>query len=167
MAQKNGDLLSALSAARVDFVVIGGVAANVHGASLVTKDLDVVTSLVVTSLTVDNCTRILSALLPFEPCFYQTIGRPKVERTAQQLAEFRNLYFDTRIGRIDLLGSLPPVGTFERVASAALTVELLGVTCKLISLDDLIAVKAFVGRPKDQATEIELRAIREALMEGR
>lgn len=37
------------------------------------------------------------------------------------------------------------------------------VECRVLSLDDLIAVKHHVGRPKDKAVEIELRAIRERL----
>ncbi|MEW6432642.1 MAG: hypothetical protein AB1730_14155 [Myxococcota bacterium] len=44
---------------------------------------------------------------------------------SEELAEFRNLYFDT--------------------------------------VDDIIEEKAHVGRPKDKAVELELRAIRERL----
>jgi predicted nucleotidyltransferase len=37
--------------------------------------------------------------------------------------------------------------------------ELQGRSCRVIGLEDLIAIKAFVGRPKDKAVEVELRAL--------
>jgi predicted nucleotidyltransferase len=36
-----------------------------------------------------------------------------------------------------------------------------GLRIRIIALEDLIAVKAHVGRPKDRHVELELRAIRE------
>lgn len=158
MAQENDRLLKALVDAGVEFVLVGGVAANLHGSSQLTKDLDVVVR-----LTVANCGRILAALQSHHPRFYQAHGRPPVDRTAEQLAEFKNLYWDTDLGRVDLLGSLPPVGEYERVAQASIAVTVGGLTCRLVALDDLIAVKQHVARPKDKAVEMELRAIRERL----
>jgi predicted nucleotidyltransferase len=153
--QKTPELLRALLESEVDFVVVGGVAAIAHGSATFTLDMDVVAP-----LGVENCERILRALGPLSPRFYQTPGSPRVMRTAQELSEFRNLYFDTTLGRIDLLGSLPPIGRYEEVASRAQTAEIFGRACRIINLDDLIEVKAFVGRPKDKMVEMELRAIR-------
>lgn len=144
--------------AQVEFVVIGGVAAIAHGSTYMTDDLDVAVP-----LTVENCRRILKALLPYEPRFYQTIGRPLVTRSAEELAEFKNLYFETTLGVIDLLGSVPPLGNFETVAAKSTTKMLHGFRCMIVSLDDLIEVKAHVARPKDRAIELELRAIRDRL----
>lgn len=158
MPQRNSELLKALIAEEVVFVVVGGVAANIHGSSVGTYDFDVVAP-----LTLDNCERILKALGPHSPRFYQSFGKPRVERTAEQLSAFRNLYFSTDLGVIDLLGSLPPVGDYERVAAKAETVMLFGLACKVVSLEDLIAVKQHVGRPKDKLVEVELRAIQARL----
>ena len=158
MAQENDKLLQALVQAEVDFVLVGGVAANLHGSSQLTKDLDVVVS-----LTVENCRRVLKALGSLSPRFYQAAGKPLVQRSPEELAEFKNLYFETTLGRIDLLGSLPPVGDFARVASCAVEVMLGDICCRLVALDDLIEVKAFVARPKDKLVEIELRAVRDRL----
>ena len=47
-----------------------------HGAVYLTKDFDVVAP-----LTVENCRRILAALMPHHPRFYQAIGKPPVTRT--------------------------------------------------------------------------------------
>ena len=59
MAQQSPELLKALIDTGVVFVVVGGVAANIHGSSAGTYDLDVVAP-----LTLDNCERILKALGP-------------------------------------------------------------------------------------------------------
>jgi hypothetical protein len=155
------ELLSVLLRGEVEFVVVGGVAAIAHGASTMTRDVDVVAP-----LTVENCARILEALKPFEPRFYQAVNRPRVERSAAELAEFKNLYFETTLGIIDILGSLPPLGRYEDVAARAETHPFLGMGCRILCLDDLIAVKAHVGRPKDRLAEVELRAIRD-LRKGR
>jgi hypothetical protein len=42
MSPKYREILEALVAARVDFVLIGGLAANLHGSAHVTLDVDVV-----------------------------------------------------------------------------------------------------------------------------
>ena len=158
MDQRTDELLKALAREGVEFVVVGGVAANLHGSSQSTKDFDVLAP-----LTVDNCRRILAALGPFSPRCYQTLGKPPVQRTAEDLARFKNLYFLTDLGIIDLLGSLPPVGDYSVVASRAVTITLFGIDVRMLSLDDLIAVKQHVGRPKDKSVEIELRAIRDRI----
>jgi predicted nucleotidyltransferase len=162
MAQDNELLLKRLVEAGVEFVLVGGVAANLHGSSHMTRDLEVVTR-----IDRQNCERILAALGDLEPRFYQAQGRPRVTYTAEALGQFRNLYFDTTLGRIDLLGSLPPVGDFDRVLEQSVVVELGGLRCRVVCLDDLITVKAHVGRPKDKAVEIELRAIKEQLASKR
>lgn len=71
--QRSLELLGALLMERVEFVVVGGDAAIAHGSLQFTQDLDVVSP-----LTADNCGRILKALSPFEPRFYQTQGKPRV-----------------------------------------------------------------------------------------
>ena len=144
--------------AHVDFVVVGVVAAIAHGSSYLTRDFDAVVD-----LGVQNCRRILAALGPYEPRFYQAHGKPAVTRSAEELAEFKNLYWETQLGVIDLLGSLPPIGDFATVSDRAAHTRLYDHDCLLLSLDDLIEVKAFVGRPKDKLVEVELRAIRERL----
>lgn len=54
---------------------------------------------------------------------------------------------------------VPPVGSYAEVAARALTMEVYGRPCRVISLDDLIAVKAHVGRDKDRRALEELKAL--------
>ena len=86
--------------------------------------------------------------------------RPFTE-SAEYLSSYKNLYLLTDLGRLDVLGSVPPVGSFETIAQRAEETTVLGPRVHVISLDDLITVKHDVGRPKDRHVELELRAIRE------
>ena len=117
MAQQTDQLLVALVAAGVDFVVAGGVAANLHGSSYLTRDFDVLAP-----LTVDNCRRLLASLAPYQPRFYQAAGKPLVTRTAEELAAFQNLYLSTTLGVLDVLGSMPPLGDYASIAARAVEV---------------------------------------------
>ncbi|MBX7116884.1 MAG: hypothetical protein K1X64_21340 [Myxococcaceae bacterium] len=111
--------------------------------------------------TVENLRRVLTAISPLRPRFYQSMGQPLGDRTGEDLATFRNLYLETELGIIDMLGQVPPLGDYATLAARAKRVELFGRECRILSLDDLIAVKEFVRRPKDLLVATELRAIRE------
>jgi hypothetical protein len=95
--------------------------------------------------------------------FYQSHGKPRVDRSAEDLSKYKNLYWLAKLGIVDILGALPPVGDYQRVAEQAVEMPMFGRTCRFVSIDDLITVKAFVGRPKDKLVEQELRAIRARL----
>jgi predicted nucleotidyltransferase len=55
------------------------------------------------------------------------------------------------------------VGSFEQVSKNAVEVTVFGRKCKVISLDDLIAAKKFVGRPHDIETVKQLEWIKKRL----
>ena len=56
------DLVEALSESGVEYVIVGGMAAVIHGSAHVTADLDVSYS-----RTRENCERLAAALAPFSP----------------------------------------------------------------------------------------------------
>lgn len=60
--QKNRALLDALCTAGFEFVVVGGVAAVLHGSARLTVDLDVAAP-----FTADNLRRLVDALGPHRP----------------------------------------------------------------------------------------------------
>jgi predicted nucleotidyltransferase len=71
-----------------------------------------------------------------------------------------NFTFNTDSGPLDLLGWVEPFGTFEALVPRA-TVILVGeVELLMIGLDDLIAIKRHIGRPKDRAALAQLEAIK-------
>jgi predicted nucleotidyltransferase len=149
-------LIERLCDANIDFVVVGGFAGMLHGSTLVTRDLDV-------------CT-ILSpeAIARLREIFRDS--RPRHRFTSQKLSfldnpepgtPLNNLYLETDLGPVDLLGSIKGVGDFERVRAASIEIELFGRRCRVISVEDLIAAKQAMGRDKDLIAVKELRAILE------
>ena len=75
------------------------------------------------------------------------------------------MYVETDLGRLDLLGETP-IGNYAQLVTRAEPMQLGATTVKVIALDDLIAIKQALGRPKDKLVEAELRAIRERLADG-
>jgi hypothetical protein len=139
-------------------VIVGGVAAAVHGSARHTDDLDVAAV-----FTPDNMARLLAALRPLRP---RNATRPdlgELDTTPEQLARHRNLYLVTDSGRLDILGEIPPIASVAEIDDAAERIEFLGATCKVIALDHLITIKESVARPKDLLVAAELRAIRDRL----
>jgi hypothetical protein len=99
-------LLQVLSAAHVEFVVVGGVAAFAHGAGRLTQDLDVVYR-----RTPENLDRLVSALRPFKP---YPRGAPDglAFRWDRKTVEFgTNFTLRTDLGYVDLLGEITAGGT--------------------------------------------------------
>ncbi len=147
-------LLRALIDAQFEFVVIGGVAALAHGALTPTRDLDVAAP-----LTERNLERLLAALEPFRP---HHASRPElgvVWQTPAELEKFRLLLLDTDLGRLDVLGTVEPIGGFEALETVELPL-ISNIPVRVLSLDQLIEVKAHLRRPKDKVVEAELRTIR-------
>ena len=66
-----------------------------------------------------------------------------------------------QLGPLDLFGELTGGGTYERLLPESKSIELFGMTCRCLSLDQLIAVKRASGRPKDLEALAELETIRE------
>ncbi|MBM4343144.1 MAG: hypothetical protein FJ100_07170 [Deltaproteobacteria bacterium] len=152
--QNTEGLLRALDEAGVQFVVVGGVAAHVHGSQIYTADLDVLIP-----FSPDNTARVIAALAPLAAHFQRTNPPRPLPTDPMELAQFRNAYLDTSLGRLDLLGAMPPVGDFAAVAARAQTHRLFGRPALVVALPDLIAVKEGTGRPKDALVAAELRAV--------
>lgn len=148
------ELLRRLSDAGVEFVVVGGTAAVLHGSATATYDLDVAMP-----FSKENCQRVLDAVSPLEPRLAHTPDRRPLTIGADDLSRFRNLYLSTKLGRLDLLGSVPPIESLEILFSGAEWMDVGGVKIRVISLAHLIVVKAALDRPKDRAVAVELRAI--------
>lgn len=148
------ELLRRLSGAGLEFVVVGGTAAVLHGSSTATYDLDVLML-----FNRDNCDRLLQAVSDLHPRLSHTPDKRPLSLSADELAGFRNLYLLTDLGRLDVLGSLPPVEDLQSVLHDAERMDVGGVEVRVISLDTLIRVKEAMGRPKDKLMETELRAI--------
>lgn len=149
-------LLSALHKARADVIIVGGVAATVHGSARLTQDVDVCYS-----RTDANLDRIVKALKPLEPYLRgATRGLPFEWSRATSRAGL-NFTLTTTAGDIDILGEVTGGGKYEDLLGHTIAVTLFGQRAKVLNLEWLIATKRAAGRPRDLEAIAELEALRE------
>ncbi|MGE5283317.1 MAG: hypothetical protein ACM3N0_13545 [Chloroflexota bacterium] len=147
-------LLRALVEHEVDFCVIGAVAAWLQGSPAVTLDLDVMPR-----RDLDNADRLAAALNSLR-------ARPPgadepVELEGADFLGWQAQRFDTAAGPLDVVPHAAAIGAFEDVATVGL--ELGDLAVRAITIDEVIASKEKLGRPKDTAALPALYAAREAL----
>lgn len=141
----------------VDFVVIGGVAANLHGSAVVTFDLDVCYS-----RTARNLSRLVAALARFHP---RPRGFPPDLPFICDEATLRTatvLTLQTDLGELDLLAEVAGLGSFDEVKAHSIEVEAFGRKVLVLDLPALIRAKRATGRRKDILALPELEGLLEA-----
>ena len=150
-------LITRLVNNQVEFVVIGGVAATVHGSAYVTYDLDICYS-----RDAENLARMATALAPYHPRLRDIPDDLPFFWDQRTLHRGLNFTLKTDLGDIDLLGEVAGIGDFEQVLASSIWVELFGVECAVLSLEALIKAKRAADRPKDHLILPELEALLEA-----
>jgi len=151
-----GALLARLANARVEFVIIGGLAVLTHGHVRATLDLDVCYA-----RTPENLNRLAEAIAPIHP---RLRGAPEglpFFFDARTLLNGLNFTLVTDEGELDLLGEVTGVGGYTDLVPQALTAEAFGVEVRVMALADLIRSKAAAGRPKDLLDLEALKAVAE------
>lgn len=149
-------ILTSLRLAEVSFVVIGGVAATVHGSARLTADVDIVyeRSLV-------NIERLVKALAPLKPYLRGAPSGLPFHFDVETVRRGINFTLTTEAGPVDVLGEITGVGDFAAVLAVSESVSLFGATYFCINLDALIVSKRAAGRPKDLEAVAELELIRD------
>lgn len=148
-------ILAALVAAGVRFVVIGGVAATVHGSARFTNDIDFCYD-----TAPDNLGRLVRLLNAWH-AYLRGVerGLPFVlDERALRTTPLMTLTTD--VGDIDLLDVVPGVGAYEAAVARSEVVTIGAVEFRSLTLDALIDAKRAAGRPKDREHLIELEALR-------
>ena len=156
MSTDYAKILSVLTENRVQFVLIGGVAANLHGSARATFDLDLVYG-----RQRANIARLVRALVPYRPYLRgATPGLPFHfdERTVRSGLNFT---LETTLGDVDLLGEVVGGGNYEQLLAHTIEVRAFGLRCKCVTLERLIQLKRAAGRPKDLESIAELQALLE------
>lgn len=149
--------VQALCDGGVEFVIIGGVAATMHGSAMATYDLDVCYSRATA-----NLRRLKEALAGFHP---RPRGIPEGLPFVWDEATLRNstvLTLETDIGEIDLLAEVAGLGAFENVKAQSAKVDAFGRGIDVLDLPGLIRAKRAAGRQKDLAALAELESLLEA-----
>jgi predicted nucleotidyltransferase len=137
-------LLGALLDSGVDFIVVGGGAAVIHGAPITTQDVDIVHS-----REPSNVARLLDALERIDARVADLAGRD-LKPTATALQGPGQVLLRSRYGRIDVLGSLHDGRGYDDLLPTAETIEFGRHSLRVIDLDTLIEIKSTTGRAKDR-----------------
>lgn len=146
---------------RVRFVLIGGLAARLHGSPSLTNDLDICYA-----RDDQNFERLASALDALHARLRGAPPNVPFVLDAYTLRAGDHFTFDTDAGPLDILGI--PAGTsgFESLDANAVEMVFDYMRVRVASLDDLIRMKLAAGRPQDRVEAEILGALREEL-EGR
>ena len=143
------EIIAVLERHAVRYVVIGGLAATLHGSPVMTTDADICPA-----REGDDLQRLARALVELRARI-RTPGVPQGLDVALNLT--------TRFGDLDL--SFVPSGTsgFEDLRQQAVTMSLMGRPVAVASLADVIRSKEAANRPKDQTTLPALRLLLQQL----
>ena len=150
-----------LNEERVEYVVVGGFAAVIHGSSLPTQDIDVLPA-----RSMDNLDRLARALKRMKAQI-RTAGDPVPAPLDGPFLANMPLMLNlvTELGELDLTFS--PSGEldgFDDWNAHAVIVEIAeGLTVAVAALDDVIASKRAANRPKDQMALPYLESLRDQL----
>jgi len=155
------NLLQRLARADVDFVIVGGYAGVVHGCTYVTQDVDICCD-----FSPANLLALQEALSDLHPVHRMTPGRQPLKLTAENAPDFKNLYLDTDIGRLDCLSYIEGIGAYEQVKQAGERIEVEGMQLRVLTIDSLIAAKEAMNRPRDKEAIRQLKAIKRLRRKG-
>ncbi|MEO8314123.1 MAG: nucleotidyl transferase AbiEii/AbiGii toxin family protein [Pseudomonadota bacterium] len=159
-------IFAALQAAGARYVVVGGVAVNLHGYQRFTKDVDLVVELIP-----EQTLRTLQAL--------QSLGyRPTIPVKAADFADpdIRNswvrekgmmvfqLFCDESRVTVDIFAQYPIA--FEALYADATVVSLPGASPRIASIEHLMQMKREAGRPQD-LLDLEKLAMIQKLQSGK
>lgn len=144
-------LLRALIRHRVDFFVVGGVAAQLEGAPILTLDLDVLYDRAPA-----NLDRLLAALRELE-AHYRDLAHRHIEPDRTRLETHRLHNLLTALGALDCLGTVGAGLTYQDLLDRTVVYELGESRVRVLELAAVIETKEQVNRDKDRAALPVLR----------
>jgi hypothetical protein len=162
------DLFRTLQEERVDYVVVGGLAINLHGVERATMDVDLVLAMDEANL---RCFLAAAKRLKLEPTLpvpIESLCDAKQLDTwvrEKHLVAFSLRPATPNVPTVDII--VRPAVPFERMMRNRIEKNVGGVRLNLASIDDLIALKTGTGRKQD-ASDIEaLKIARRVAGEGK
>lgn len=146
------DLFRALESEQVRYILVGGVAVNLHGIGRLTVDVDLMLA-----LDSENLTRFISAVRPFnvKPVVPVALEDFMDERKVKGWIEDKGMLAfalrpaDPAQPTVDIL--VRPAVPFEEAYARHVTRRIEGVTVRIAAIEDIIRLKTNTGRQKDEA----------------
>lgn len=155
MATDSTALIRTLVDGGVEFIVIGGVAGQLLGSPLNTFDIDICYA-----RETPNLERLATVLVGLGASLRGAPAGLPFQLDSRTLRNGDSFTFLTSLGALDILGT--PAGTdgYHDLARSAVSMEVVGRSVRVASLDDLIRMKRAAGRTKDLLALEELGALR-------
>lgn len=149
------EMLRALVGRGIRFVVVGGVAATIHGSARYTNDLDICYA-----TDPENLQRLVELLTEWK-AYLRGVepGLPFI-LDARTFSITPLLTLVTTHGDFDLLDRVPGVGGYDEALARSEEAQIGSVRFPTISLDALIDAKRAARRKKDMEHLVELEALR-------
>ncbi len=147
-------ILRALTERGVDFVVIGGLAAVLHGSARITQDIDICFATDPDNL--QALGEVLTGLRARLSGIDEDVPFVPDEAT---LHNVEVLTLDTDAGKLDVLARPSGFPGYDTLRAQADRLDIDGASFLIAAIPDLLAMKAAAGRPKDLSDIAELEAI--------
>lgn len=155
------DLFRALDKHRVNYVLVGGLAMNLHGVPRMTMDVDLVLA-----LSEDNLDRFIASaqdlgLTPVAPVALSALKDPEQRRDwveHKHLIAFALQPATSGAPTVDIL--LAPTLDIEAALARAVTRDLGDIPVSVAAIEDMITLKKAAGRQQDQADLVHLEQLR-------
>lgn len=154
------NVLAALQAAGVHYVIAGGFAVNLHGFLRFTKDLDLVIDLATENAT--NAMDVLAtcglkARVPVPLSDFADADKRREWAEERHMTVFQVWHPSDPFCTVDLFIRNPIA--FEQLWAGSVVAQLGHTDCRIAGIEDLIAMKTLAGRPQDLRDIEELRRI--------
>lgn len=148
-------ILKILSEHKVDFIIVGGICGVLHGAPVSTFDLDLVHS-----RSKKNISRLMKALEVLEAC-YRDREDQNLKPGLDHLVSAGHQLLLTKLGPLDLLGSIGKSHDYEELLKDTVELEIEGCRLRMLDLDTLIRIKKETITDKDKVMLMILERTRE------
>lgn len=137
-------LLRALCEQGVEFIVVGGAAAVLHGAPTTTRDLDIVPE-----QSEPNLERLMEVLRARQALVRDPAGR-RLEPSPAALRGRGQIQLVTSLGPLDILCRLHDGRGYDELATRSIRIEAGELRLRIIDLPTLIEIKSNTGRARDR-----------------
>ena len=154
------EILREFQKQKVRYVLVGGIAMNLHGSLRNTADMDILVE-----MSDENLAKVVTILKkqgyrvkqPVDP---MGIADPNIRSewiNGKNMKAF-NFYKDRELKEVDIIIDTPV--SYESASLKAEVIKIGDIRLPLISIDDLIKMKTHAGRDVDQLDIAELKKIK-------
>ena len=146
-----GALLEGLLRAKVDFILVGGLAAVVQGAPITTIDVDIVHD-----RSLENIGKLLSYLSSID-AFHRRPDEKIILPAKYDIMGDGHTLLSTCFGPLDVLSVIEEGKTYEQLIEHTVNIPFRGHTLKVLDLETMIQLKKILTSPQRQTPPSDFR----------